>query len=475
MSRIACVVLAPVRSACLSLVLAGCAAAPSPSGAPREESVAPDAPVSTAQRLDPPPPGCRPLRARATPPPRFVEPIGSRQGIETAIHTAADRVVVFQHPSSEPVRGEMFDPATDAWIPTATEGAPRFGTFDDGPGPLGAPQWVAFEDWIVVTWFDGNHHTRFSGAVFDARRNAWSAMSTDGMPDRLADATTLGARGVLVRLGSDLDGGFRYDVRRDRWAPIATEGAPTARHAAAVVVAGGRILVWGGVHTGTLTDGAIYDVASDRWTAMASGPSARIAPFAAATETGMVVWSGLAATGEPPTVRDGGFYDLGSDRWRAIGAENAPDPTIGGIFEQDLAWTGEALLYRELPDANRASPRRLAFHDPSVGRWWRASALSHARPLLLGFGRVLLLEPSGPRVIHPRQELECPITLPDLPLFASLDESTRFAAVSRIGDELVLWGRIDTHEAGGACPPGAPCRLAQAAMSALPIGAVISP
>ncbi|MCZ7677370.1 MAG: hypothetical protein M5U28_00760 [Sandaracinaceae bacterium] len=323
----------------------------------------------------------------------------------------------------------------------------------------------------------GNRSPRFSGAVFDARRNAWRAMSSDGMPDRLPEAIEVGAGGALVRLSTDASGGVRYDVRADRWSPIAPAGAPSSRVGAAVVAADGRVMVWGGQGAGLSTDGAVYDVRADRWTPMstAGAPSPRLAPFAAPTASGMVVWSGAAEHGSPARLSDGGVYDARADRWTSIPASGAPDPSIGGIFPQDLAWTGEALLYRELPGPDRGLPRRLALYDLARERWWRTAEASHVRPVVLAHGRVLLLDPAAPRVLHAREELACPVDLGRVPLFGNLSQGTSFAASALIGDELVLWGRVDVEALRPPCPPGAPCMPAESAVSALPRGVVITP
>jgi hypothetical protein len=440
-------------------------------GSPRGASA-----VARGRTLAPPPPGCRPLTAREMPIPRFVGPVGAREGIETEIFTAGGRLVVFQYPHPGPVRGEMFDPVSDTWIEVSHDGAPRFGTFDEGSGPLGGTQFFAFEDWVVATWFDGNHQTRFSGAVFDARENRWTEMRTEGMPDQLPEALDLGTGGVYVRLARSGNEGHRYDVRANRWAPLATAGAPSPRLGAAVVAASGYVFVWGGTAGAPVGDGAFYDVRTDRWAPMsaASAPSPRLAPYATEAGPGIVVWAGRADQVDLTQRSDGAIYDRVVDTWTAIPATGAPDPTIGGLFPGDVAWTGEALLYRELPGQDRGSPRRLAFHDPTVGEWWRTSALSHARVVPLAFGRVLLLDPRGLVVVRAREKLECPVPTPDVPVFAGFGDQSQFAALTRIGDETIVWGRVDSRELH-PCPPGAPCLPSETVSTPYPTGVVLSP
>jgi hypothetical protein len=391
----------------------------------------------------------------------------------TTILVAADRLVVFQTPDGAPERGEMFDPALDKWIPIAAENAPLYGSPRDGPGPLGGARYFAFEDWVIVVWFDGNHRSQFSGAVFDARRNAWHSMDTAGMPRELEPAREVGMAGVWVRLREKgVDGGYRYDVRADRWSPIPNAGAGAERRDPAVVASGGRVVVWGGILGETQATGQVLDLATNAWKRMstARAPSGRWVAWSAVRDGSLVVWSGRSASGRMPDLNDGGIYDIAADRWTPIPAAGAPnaEQNVDSTF---LWWTGEALVDRELPPKAPAStPRRLAFWDPTVGRWWRSSVTTTWPVLPLGFGRILVVEGS-PHVVHAREQLDCPVALA-LPIFAY--GPTTFTATALIGDELVVWGRVDSPPLP-ACPAGAPCARFEPEFFPVDEGAVLSP
>jgi len=90
--------------------------------------------------------------------------------------------------------------------------------------------------------------------------------------------------------------------------------------------------------------------------------------------------------------------------------------------------------------------------------------------LPLGFGRVLVVDPS-PRTVHARDKLECPVSLA-MPIFVNGPD----AIVSKvlIGDELVLWGRIDSTSPP-PCPPGAPCARFQPKFTSVDDGVVVTP
>jgi len=163
MARVIPMLMWLVRPLCIALGVAGCFTGT----APRASSGPAAGPV---HRLPAPPPGCRPLVVRPMPRPSMVH-AWVPETIQTNILVAADRMIVFQTEAGVPERGEMFDPAKNAWIPIATANAPRYASTKDGPGPMSGQRYFAFDDYVVVTWFDGNHHKRFSGAVLDARAN----------------------------------------------------------------------------------------------------------------------------------------------------------------------------------------------------------------------------------------------------------------------------------------------------------------
>jgi len=392
--------------------------------------------------------------------------------VRTTTLVAGDRLVVFQTPDGAPERGEMFDPATDAWIPTASADAPRYGSFTEGSGPLGVPQYFGFEDWVVVVWFDGNHRKQFSGAVFDARRNAWHAMSTAGMPQQLEGAYEAGTAGVYVRLRKEgADSGYRYDVRADRWSAIPSAGG--VREYPAIAASGGKVAVWGGIVGEARGTGAVLDLASNAWRPMstAGAPRGREVAWSAARDGVLVTWSGRSARTGAPDLPDGGVYDIATDRWTPVPAAGAPDPArnVDGVF---LSWTGEAIVDRELPPSatSNAEPRRLAIWDPALGRWWRSRVATTWPVLPLGFGRVLVAEGS-PHVVYAREQLDCPAALA-LPIFARGPNA--FTATALIGDELVVWGGVDST-VPPPCPPGAPCARFQPVFTPVDEGAVVSP
>ncbi len=452
----------------LPLVMIGCFTGPTPSATP-PAAFSLEVRPSHAKKLPPPPLGCRPLRARAMPHSSFVHAVVP--DARTTVLVAADKMIVFQTLDGEPERGEMFDPATDRWTPIASTGAPRYGSFKDGAGPLGAQRYFAFDDWVIVTWFDGNHHQRSSGAVFDARANEWHAMSTAGMPANLGDDREAGTAGVYIRLPKDGSAGHRYDIVADRWSAVPKTRARTDP---AIGASAGKVVVWGGTVGERPGTGDVLDLATNTWRPMstAGAPSGRLVRWSAAGAGKLVTWSGASAAGKEPDLADGGIYDIATDRWTPIPAGNAPGPdqNVDAVF---LRWTGEALVDLEMPRTHQsnADPRNLAFWDPALRAWWRSAPIPSWGILPLGFGRLLVVDEPAPRVVHAREKLECPVTLA-LPVFTK--SAFPFSATALIGDELVIWS--DTTEVP-PCPRGTPCDQWVRANRGPPSeeGAVVSP
>jgi hypothetical protein len=370
-------------------------------------------------------------------------PIAGLQGPTPQAPTtvvAGGRLVVFQGEDGEPERGEMFDPIANQWTPIASAGAPRYGSFKDGPGPLSHTSYFAFEDWVVIVWFDGNHNKLSSVAVFDVRHNSWRMATTKGLHAELGEAYEAGTEGRYVRLQRrGANQGLSYDIRADRWSVVPTSGRE--RTSPAIGAAAGKIVVWGGILGEVPGTGMVLDVKTNTWKPMstAGAPSGREVAWSVVRDGMLATWSGAYPPLGDADLRDGGIYDILGDRWIPIPALNAPEAAenVADVF---LDWTGEALVVRALLSKVRSDPRQLTFWDPMVGEWWRSSVSTTWPVLPLAYGRVLDRETR--QVLHPREKLACPYTLPSIPIFAH-GWPYYISATALIGDELVVWGRID--------------------------------
>ncbi len=122
------------------------------------------------------------------------------------------------------------------------------------------------------------------------------------------------------------------------WTPLATEGAPSPRRLHTAVWTGTKMLVWGGLGKGGVTNtGAAYDPATDTWKplAVANAPTSRHSHSAVWTGSEMIVWGGFSSNYEAT----GGRYDPLHDVWTPL-----PFTTIKGRARHVTVWTGGEMI-----------------------------------------------------------------------------------------------------------------------------------
>lgn len=297
--------------------------------------------------------------------------------------------------------GGSYDPCLDAW--QSVPAYPRVNTLiaqDTG----GA--------YFVLRPPVGQTPAAFS--FFDFTTSSWMSLATMGYQTSADwDGAAVVVGGQLIRWGGVVEnavpysiltnGGAIYDRGRDQWRPMSTAGAPAPRIVSGnVVAAGNRLVVWGGSRTkgangsndppdATLTgspglvcpdqdpfncaygDGAFYDPAADRWTAIAAAgaPSSRSGHVTAWTGSRLLVWGGTrydvkAGATSLSQLTDGALYDPGTSIWKPI----APAPPLPVSFYPAAGFAGGRLHLR-----NGYKDSDLGYdYDPVQDRWVMAVA-----------------------------------------------------------------------------------------------------
>ena len=123
------------------------------------------------------------------------------------------------------------------------------------------------------------------------------------------------------------------------WTSGSVVGAPNARHSHGSVWTGTRMLVWGGLVSGTPTaTGGAYETGNDNWTTISpvNAPTGRRGHTMAWTGERMLVWGGQASV----VLGTGGIYDPTNQSWTPITTTGAPTARTG----QAGAWTGARLF-----------------------------------------------------------------------------------------------------------------------------------
>jgi hypothetical protein len=188
------------------------------------------------------------------------------------------------------------------------------------------------------------------------------------------------------------------------WTAIPASGVIAARRGHSAIWTGSRMLVWGGLdaNANPLATGASFNPANGQWTALTNtgAPSARFGHTAIWTGSKMIVFGGSTSElVDNTTVRnDGAVYDPATDTWTALPTTGAPQPR----FAHDAVWTGfemvvfggedlapliSAAAYN--PAKNSWRPLAPATGDPELKGAWTGQAI-----LGFGLGGLLSLDPA---------------------------------------------------------------------------------
>jgi len=167
------------------------------------------------------------------------------------------------------------------------------------------------------------------GALWDPETDTWTVTSTDGAPGHrstgVAGAWT--GREMVIWSGRDRfgvdpifypDDGGAYDPVADGWRELPTEGAPSVRAEALTVWSGRELLIWSGQPPRTepvvrpLEDGAAFDPATGIWRALPPAPvPGRLSGTAVWAGDRMIVFGGGGGgglIGQGPEVNTGAAY-----------------------------------------------------------------------------------------------------------------------------------------------------------------------
>ena len=238
--------------------------------------------------------------------------------------------------------GGRYDPAHDAWAPTATNGA--FSALPPGGPPQGPAVWTGSE---MIVWSD----TRWAGR-YDPATDRWTAVSAVGAPGPRSAHTLVWTGSEMIVWGGSLDSssqhpGGRYDPAADRWSATTMAGAPLERTNHTAVWTGREMIVWGGYACcAYFNTGYRYDPVADRWSptrADSTAPVGRWLHTAVWTGREMIIWGGENGNlpAPPYQLKSGGRYDPVADSWTPTKDNaSAPDPREA----HSAVWTGTEMI-----------------------------------------------------------------------------------------------------------------------------------
>lgn len=150
-----------------------------------------------------------------------------------------------------------------------------------------------------------------------------------------------------------------YSYAARTWKSLTMNGAPSARYLPKIIALGDRFWIWGGFGASqqdgsvdprsALSDGAIYDPAADRFTAISSlgAPAQPRADHVTGPSSLVALTNGSDVFVVDSMNGAGGVYSSALDRWYAIGATTRPtEPLEPGLSSfqvldgGDLIWIG---------------------------------------------------------------------------------------------------------------------------------------
>ncbi|MGE3261797.1 MAG: Calx-beta domain-containing protein [Bacteriovoracia bacterium] len=197
-----------------------------------------------------------------------------------------------------------------------------------------------------------------TGARFNPATNAWSTVgvSTTSAPTARCEHSAVWTGGRMIIWGgrtaanvSTATGGLYSPVANTWTTALAGTGTnnPSARFAHSAVWTGQRMIIWGGIDSGTTkSDGFIYNpdatTTALAWTALPSTgtPAARLRHVAVWTGSQMIIWGGKSAISAPTYFATGAIYDLAGNTWTATAAGSAPTGREG----HTAVWTGSRMI-----------------------------------------------------------------------------------------------------------------------------------
>lgn len=242
--------------------------------------------------------------------------------------------------------GGIYDPANNSWSTLTTTNAPsprsRVGMAVNAAGK-------AFL--FGGTGFNGGYSDE--AAFYDPTTNSWTlvlAQPNQPTPRAYAAVLAVSNNRFFVWGGAGattFDDGAIYDPATGNWTVVSATGAPAARRANTALVTGdgAKVIIWGGCDPAVnscqnvLDDGHVYDVATDHWTTMSPTFTGRKDGVAVIAGSRMLVWGGEISSGRADVQI--AIFDANGNTWTSLPDEGATPVMLGGGA---AVWTGKGLL-----------------------------------------------------------------------------------------------------------------------------------
>jgi N-acetylneuraminic acid mutarotase len=135
--------------------------------------------------------------------------------------------------------GARYDPLSDTWTPISLTGAPS-------PRSVHPAVWAG-NSMVVHGGYSGIvGDALLTGGRYDPASDTWTPTSTNGATVRYQAASVSTGAEMLIWGGTSAVGGARYDPAANHWMSLSTTQAPITLDGASAVWTGDVMLVWGG-------------------------------------------------------------------------------------------------------------------------------------------------------------------------------------------------------------------------------------
>ncbi len=255
----------------------------------------------------------------------------------TAVWTGTEMIVWGGASSNDSYlsTGGRYNPATNTWTATSTTDAPL-------ARAAHRAVWTGSE---VIIWGGANLNdpSRLprTGGRYNPATNTWTATDTNGSPvGRLSFTAVWTGSEMIVWGGYDdrdrVNTGGRYNPTTNTWAVTNTTGAPSGREFHTAVWTGSEMIVWGGREVDNVNTGGRYNPSTNLWitTSITGVPSSRRNHTAVWTNSEMIVWGGTGAD------NTGGRYNSATNTWATTTTTDAPS----GRSLHTAVWTGSEMI-----------------------------------------------------------------------------------------------------------------------------------
>ncbi len=235
--------------------------------------------------------------------------------------------------------GAIFDPATGTWQAIATAGAPSGRN-------LHTAVWTGTEV-IIFGGIDTALNPFGNGAIYNPATNTWRPLATAGAPSARGQASAAWTGSKMIVFGGNnvstlFNDGALFDPVTNTWTPMSTTNAPFGGFSHRSVWVGGKFYVFGGCSVGSATcDGTLksYNPVTNTWTTLSTvgSPAGRGHLSMAVVDSKIVVFAGYALS---TLFNNGAIYDIATNSWSAMAAS-----PLTGRYGAEAVSTGSGVVF----------------------------------------------------------------------------------------------------------------------------------